>query len=324
MDSSTSAPAYATEAKTTHWLAVLSIAATATVFGGGFAAMQTVLNGGLSVGAAITVRFCLATVLLGAILLVRRTTITRQGLLDGAVLGVILVTIFWLQTDGLRFTTTSKSAFITSLYVPFTPLMALVLGDRVRVHHAIGAVLATIGLLALVHVPGGVLSGWNRGDFETLIVAVFCAAHLTATSHFSRRTSGWVLAFVQMAVVALLSLPITLLLPAPNGFQGAIVALSRHDVQIAMTYMVVLNSVFAFWAQSTMQAHLSSTETAVIFSLEPVVAGLVGVFWVGESLSGMQLLGAVLILFAMLAAEILPRLFYRDPVAIAEAETEVP
>ena len=244
---------------------------------------------GSRVGAAITVRFCIASVILGAILLARRTPISRQSLQDGAVLGVILVTIFWMQTHGLQYTTTTKSAFITSLYVPFTPLLALALGDRVRVHHAIGAVLATVGLLALVHVPGGVLSGWNLGDFETFIVAVLCAAHLTATSHFSRRTDG------------LGASPSCRSPSSPSSrcrlrwcFQVQAVsgddeALARHDVQIAMAYMVILNSVFAFWAQSTMQAHLSSTETAVIFSLEPVVAGVVGVFWVGETLTGMQL-----------------------------------
>src|SRR5207245_6496710 len=51
-----------------------------------------------------------------------------------------LVTIFWLQADSLRFTTTSKSGFITSLYVPLTPLLAIVVGERVRPGHAVAAI----------------------------------------------------------------------------------------------------------------------------------------------------------------------------------------
>jgi hypothetical protein len=33
--------------------------------------------------------------------------------LDGVWLGLILAVIFWSQTDGMRFTTTAKSGFIT-------------------------------------------------------------------------------------------------------------------------------------------------------------------------------------------------------------------
>lgn len=308
--------------KGTHWLAVSMIAITACVFGAGFVTMQTVLRGGLSVGAAISIRFCLASLATAVMMLFYRVKFDRRSVIDGTLIGIVLVTIFWLQTDGLRFTTTSKSAFITSLYVPFTPMLALVMGKRVRLHHAIGALLATIGLLALVHVPGGVLSGWNRGDFETLAASVLCAVHITLTAYFSRRSTAWVLTFMQLAVTGVVSLVITLLLPGNQGFHGVAEAFTRTPVIAAMAFMVIFNSVFAFWAQSSMQAHLTSTEAAVIFSLEPVVAGLIGVFWVGETLTAMQLAGAALIVVAMLAAEILPRILYRDPVVIAEAESE--
>jgi len=45
----------------------------------------------------------------------------------------------------------------------------------------------------------------------------------------------------------------------------------------------------------------------VTFSLEPVVAGLVGVYWLSEHLNALQLTGAALIIVAMLSAELLPR-----------------
>ena len=48
----------------------------------------------------------------------------RRGVLDGMWLGLLLAVLFWSQTDGMRFTTTAKSGFITGLYVLFTPLIA--------------------------------------------------------------------------------------------------------------------------------------------------------------------------------------------------------
>lgn len=291
-----------------HWVAVATIMTVAIFYGGGFATMQASLRAGLSVGAVLSLRFVLAALGLGVLLLVRREALTRRAVLDGIFLGVLLVTIFWLQTDGLRFTTTSKSGFITSLYVPITPLLAIVLGDRVRLGHAVAAVLATLGLFMLVHVPGGLLNGWNRGDFETLVCAVLCAGHLIATAHFSRRSSGWVLAWTQITVTGVVSAVITAFLPAPNGFQGVITALHNPVVLGALVYLVTFNTIYAFWGQSTMQAFLSSTEAAVVFSLEPVTAGAIGVYLIGEKLSGLQLLGAVLIIVAMISAEVLPRM----------------
>jgi len=139
-----------------HWVAVATIASVAIFWlFVGFATMQMASRAGLSVGAVLSLRFVLAAIGMGVLLLVRREPLTRRAVLDGIFLGLLLVALFWLQTDGLRFTTTSKSGFITSLYVPFTPLLTIVLGDRVRLGHAMAALLATLGLFMLVHVPGG-------------------------------------------------------------------------------------------------------------------------------------------------------------------------
>jgi drug/metabolite transporter (DMT)-like permease len=294
-----------------HALAVLTIALVAMVFGCGFLAMQTVLRGGLSVGAAISVRFVLGTVALLAFLVVRRVRPDRRSVLDGLVLGAILVTIFWLQTDGLRFTTTAKSGLITSLYVPFTPIFAFFLKDRIKGAHAFAALLAGIGMYLLVHVPGNLWSGWGRGEFETLACAVLCAFHVIYTTQFSRRSDGLVLAFMQVAVTGIVSALITLALPAPHGFQTMLAGLQHRDVQIAIAFMVGFTTIFCFWGMTSMQKYLSATEAAVVYSFEPVTATLVGVYWVGENFLPSQKMGAALIVIAMLSAELLPRLIAR-------------
>jgi drug/metabolite transporter (DMT)-like permease len=306
-----------------HVLAVLTIAAVAIVFGCGFAAMQTALRGGLSVGAAISVRFLLGVAGLSALLLGQRVKFDKRSARDGIVLGLLLVTIFWLQTDGLRFTTTAKSGLITSLYVPFTPVIAFLLRDRVKLSHAFAAVIASFGLYMLVHVPGNMWNGWNRGDFETLGCAVLCAFHVICTSHYSRRSNAWVLAWTQVGMVGVISAAITIFLPGPNGFRGTFVALTRTDVELALAFMVCFTTVFGFWGISAMQKYLSATEAAVVYSFEPLVAALVGVYWVGERFLPSQKIGAALILLAMLAAELLPRLVARmRPAELAETPAD--
>ncbi len=300
------------ESRGSHLCAVLALAAIAFVWAGGFPATKYCLQAGLSVGALLSLRFLIGAAGLGLMLLVLRVPLARRAVLDGLWLGLVLTTLFWLQTDGLRFTSTSKSGFITGLYVIFTPMVALLAGDRLRPSHALGALVALTGLVLLVREPGTVWGGWNRGDSETFLAAILCGFHIVMTSHFSRRSSGWVLAFVQVAVVAGVSLILALALPGPLGFQGAGPALAKGGTWVALAFMGILATTLAFYVQSTFQARLGATESAVIFSSEPVWTAAIALSgWIPgirEHLSPLQMSGGALILGATLVAELGPRL----------------
>lgn len=305
-----------------HLLAVASLALIAFIWGGGFPATKYCLNAGLSVGALLTLRFAIGAAGLGLMATLLRIPFKRQDVLDGLCLGLVLATLFWLQTDGLRFTTTSKSGFITGLYVIFTPMVALLAGDRLRPSHGLGATVALIGLLMLVREPGLAWGGWNRGDSETLLAAVLCGFHIVMTAHFSRRSSAWTLAFMQVAVTGAISLLITLALPAPFGFQNMAPALARPGIWVALGFMGLLATTLAFYVQSTMQARLGATESAILFSTEPVWTALLAMSgWIPgirEHLSPLQLAGGLLILAATLVAELGPRLRQRFQAQEAE------
>lgn len=313
------------QSRRSHLLAVLALAAIALIWAGGFPATKYCLQAGLSVGALLSIRFAIGTAGLGLMLLLLRVPFRRRDVLDGLLLGLVLVAAFWLQTDGLRFTTTSKSGFITGLYVLFTPMVALLVGDRLRPSHGLGALVALLGLALLVREPGSAWGGWNRGDSETLLAAVCCGFHIVMTAHFSRRSSAWVLAFVQVAVTGAVSLAITLALPFPFGFHGAGPALGQGGVWVALVFMGLLATTLAFYVQSTMQSQLGSTETAILFSSEPVWTALLAISgWIPgirEHLSPVQLAGGGLILVATLVAELGPRLLRR--LAPIEAEETI-
>jgi drug/metabolite transporter (DMT)-like permease len=296
---------------------VLIIASVATVWGFGFPMTRIVLDGGLSVGALMSIRFPLAGLLMFAIIRTKKIPITRRGLLDGVWLGLVLVVIFWLQSDGMRFTTTAKSGFITGLYVLFTPLVAVVIGQRVKLASALGALIAAYGMYLLVHPPGGetghaplaVFQEMNRGDVEILLCAILCAVHIVMMGAFARRSEAWVLAGSQVVICGVISVIVTAFLPSPYGFQTALTALSHWPVAGATLYLALFSTVFAFWGQATAQTRLGPTESAVLFSLEPVLAAFLSVFWLKERMTPQQVFGGALIVVAMIVSEALPYMF---------------
>jgi drug/metabolite transporter (DMT)-like permease len=301
-----------------HPTAVLLIASTAVIWGFGFPMTRFALNGGVSVGGLMSVRFVLAGVLMAVIIRARRIPIVRRGVLDGVWLGLVLAGIFWSQTDGMRFTTTAKSGFITGLYVLFTPFIAIVVGQHVKLASALGAIIASYGLYLLVHPAGGWGGGagpWsfiaqtNRGDLETLLCAILCAVHIVMMGVYTRRSDAWLLAGSQVAVCGIVSVAIGACLPAPFGFQNLAQTLRQATVFGPAVYLALFSTVFAFWGQALAQTRLGPAEAAVLFCIEPVTAAILSVFWLKEPMTGQQVLGGGLIVVAMIVASALPYMF---------------
>lgn len=292
-----------------HGRAVIGTLLVSLIWGAAFASMKFALQSGLSVGTMLSLRFTLGALLLGLLAWAKGVRFRRREVLDGIWLGLLLTAILWLQADGLRFTTVSKSGFITGLYVIFTPLLSLVFGQRLRLSHGMGAVLALVGLYLLVHEPGRPMGGWNRGDFETLLCAIACGGQIVLAARYSRRSNAWTLAFMQVAVAAGLSIAITACLPGSNGF--VLAPLVRPEVWIAIAYQAILATALAFFLMMLFQAHLGATEAAIIYSIEPIFSALVAMSgWIPgikEALGPLQLLGGAIILGSMLLAELGPR-----------------
>jgi drug/metabolite transporter (DMT)-like permease len=300
-----------------HLRAVLGIALAAAVWGWAFPATRFLLDAGLSVGALLTLRFAIGGTALLVLALATGATWRRRDILDGILLGLILSALFWLQTDGLRFTTTTKNAFITGLYVIFTPLVALGVGDRLRPIHGAAALVAFAGMVLLVFKPGESFGGWHpRGDTFTLLNALLVGVHIVFTAHVARRADPWVLAFVQVALTAAVSALVVVLFPSVYGFRGG-QGLQEPGVWVALGFLGLVATTLAFWLQSRFQAQLGATEAGVLLSLEPVWATLLAVSGivpgVRDRLGPLQWGGAALLLGAALLAELGPRCFNPGP-----------
>ena len=249
----------------------------------------------------ITLRFAAAAIPL--YFLVREGALggdaRRATLMGGLVTGALLFTGFAFQTIGIQYTTAARSAFITGMYVIFTPLLSILLRlRRPSINSILGAVLALSGLHLLTN-PSAGGGGFGRGEFLTLLCAIAFSGHLIAVDHYTRRHDRAAIAFLQVAVVACLAIG-----PALLFEQTRFVATKGLFAALAVTS--VLGTALAFWILNMVQAWTSPTRAAIIFAAEPVFAALTSWLVEGEVLRGVALVGAGLILSGMLMAEIGP------------------
>lgn len=276
----------------TRGKAVLSLWAACLIWGAAFPLAKLALRDATPM-AFTAARFVIATILIAPAL----DGIRREEWRAGALLGALLAIGFATQTIGLQWTTASRSGFLTSLYIPFTPLVVLAVYRTVPDRFAAaGLAIAVTGMVLLTR-PRTLSGGINSGDILTVICALAFACHMVATSAFARRHRVERLMMAQIVVAGLLTCAATPLLEAPR--------LSWTPLLIGMVgYEAILASVVAIRLQLAAQQVLSATYAALIFTLEPVIAATTSFLISAERLTPLQTLGGALILIGSLVPEI--------------------
>jgi drug/metabolite transporter (DMT)-like permease len=214
----------------------------------------------------------------------------RVGVLAGALLTVGYV----FQTWGLQGTTASKAAFITGMFVVFTPLMqAVILRHPPHAVTLAGVGLSVTGLWLL---SGASADGWTVGDTRVLVCAVAYAAHMIVLGSLGTRHDVGALTLTQLAVVAMVCSAISLAVERPG-------LPADGSVWFALVLTGVLGSAVAFAVQTYAQRHISPTKTALVLVTEPAFGGLFG--WLAGDYFGIGgLAGSALILGGMVLAEL--------------------
>lgn len=273
-----------------HHIAALTLFVTAAAWGATFTLVKNIL-GRIAPEPFIFLRFTLAGVILMGIALPQRR-ISRDLIAPGITLGLLVFGGYWLQTRGLMLISPSRSAFLTGLYVVMVPFCdALVYRVRVSLRAWTGSVLAMIGTAALI---GGFDARPSFGDALTVACAVVFAFHVILSARFSARHSAMGLAAVQVLVVGLAALPPSFFAPRPQ--------MSR-EIVIVIVFTAIVTTALAFAALMWAQGLVSATEAAVILAFEPVAASLTSIIWYREPLTIPFIIGAALILSAMIVSQ---------------------
>lgn len=248
-------------------------------------------------------RFILATLVLLPFWLKKKdkTKITlKQGIVTSSI-GFILFLGYLLQTFGLKYTTTSKSGFITGLCVVLVPVF-LYLFFKVKSNWAtvIACIIALLGLNFLT--LGNNLS-INIGDVLTLLGAIAFAFHIILSGKYTKQMDPITFTTIQLGTVGLSSSISSLLFENnSNSFSNELWTNSTFIFAVIVT--AVFCTSLAFWVQMFAQQHISSTKAALIFILEPVFAAITAVLFADETLTSQTVLGGILIVGGMLLSEV--------------------
>lgn len=253
-------------------------------------------------------RFALGTVIIAPLLFIEKPTrpIVRSDWMTGIGIGLLLFAGINLQQVALIYTTVANTGFITGLYVALVPVICLFWGHRYGAGVWVGVLMALIGLY-LLSVRGDFQI--NPGDLLTLLSAFFWAFQVIALSSSGHCLPPVRLAVTQFSTCVVLSVFVAL-------FREPISLEIIGDAGIPLLYGGIMSVGFGFTIQVVAQRYAHAAHSAIILSLESVVAAFAGWLVLNETLDSRALIGCLLMLAGTIVAQLSPAAVpTREPVA---------
>ncbi len=270
---------------------------TAFVWGSGFVVTAIALEH-LTPFQVMAGRFLLATMILSILFGYKFKKMTKTVIWKGAVIGTFLYIGFVLQTYGLEYTTPSKNAFLTAINVVIVPLIGyLIYKKAIDRHELIGAFLTVIGIgfLSLQQETFTI----NLGDALTILCAFAFAFDIYYTNVFVQKEDAIALTIVQFITASFLSVIGMFIL-------GEIPTSLEKEAVYSVVYLAIFSTTLAYVFQNIGHKYTTATRAAIILSLEAFFGTLLSVLILKEVLTTRMIIGAILIMTAILIAELKP------------------
>lgn len=278
-----------------------ALLACAAIWGASF----VVLKGALDVIAPVqlmTIRFLLATLLLGALFYKRiKSNLTAHMIKRGALMGVFFGLGFAIQNMGLVYTTPGRNAFLTAVYCVLVPFFGWGISKRKpHLSNLLAAILCVAGI-GLVSIDRNLSPTLNIGDQLTLVSAVLYALHIAVTARFSKDSDILTLTVIQSFFAFVTCWFVALIKGEPTP---DLTLITTPAFLASLAYIVVLSSCVTMVFQNMGTAKVPAAQAALLLSMESVFAVICSVIFYGEALTLRLIAGFAVIFSAILISEL--------------------
>lgn len=247
-------------------------------------------------------RFLGAFIIAGIFAFPKLKTVNFTTLKYSFFVGLSLVFVYMGATFGVMYTSLSNSGFLCALTVVFTPILGfLVKKNKPDRKMVIVVIICLIGI-ALMSLNEQLKPA--LGDIFCLMCAFAYAIDLliTETAVAKEEVNAFQLGVFQLGFTGLFMLILTFI------FENPTLPSSAAGWGAAL-FLAVFCTGVAFVVQSMAQQYTTAAHVGVIFTLEPVFAGIVAFLFAGEILLPRGYFGAFLLLASLLVMEIDVKVF---------------
>ena len=241
----------------------------------------------------LTVRFVLAFLILALIFHKKLLSIDKKCFKNGVILGLLYTICMTFEMYGLRLTDTGVSSLIENMAIVLVPLYVAVYTRTLpKGKTMFCAILAVVGV-GFLSLDQGRSSGGGLGIVLVILAAMTYAVCILFTEKISHDSDPVTIGVIQLGTMGFACLIISLLTGGTD--------LPKTGSQWTMMLILVLIcSCFGFAFQPLGQKYLEAENAAVLTVVNPFTASVLGIAVAGERITGIKMIGYVLILGALI------------------------
>lgn len=249
----------------------------------------------------ISLRFILAAALLAMCFFRHFRNYNFDTLKNAFILSFLLTAMYIFNIVGVKYTTSVKASFFTTLSFLVCPVINLILYKmKIQKFIGISALICLAGTCMLCYTPDMGRLVINFGDILCALASVAGAINILYMEKMSHRDNidNTLFTIFLMAFIAL---------------WGTVIALARGEFSyhsqvtssqmIAIILMGLFSSAGAFILQIHCEKHVPSNRVGIIFSLEPASGCILSVLLIHETMSLIGWMGALVIMISILYME---------------------
>lgn len=237
-------------------------------------------------------RFMIAFIVIG--LMFRKTVAkaTKTELFHSAIIGFLTVLSIVFELRGLQTTETSVTAFLEGTVVVIVPMITCIFSRKLPDKVTVSTTLIALVGVALLTLKGGHL-GFTSGEISIVFATVWYSLYIILTDSFVKKDDAAVLAIMQMLFVGIFAFIGAFIFEDVRLPQGG-------DEWMSVLALALICSGVGFTLQPIGQRYTTPERVGVLSLLNPVTAAVLGVIFLSEVMSLTMIIGAALILLAIL------------------------
>ncbi len=278
-----------------HFYSVLGLVVIGFSWGFGFVALDWCER--IPAFMIMAIRFFMAAALLAVIFWKHLKYIDKELLKSGVIIGLFMFLCYACAGFGIRFTTTSRTAFFSCLGAICVPMLNFFFFKIKMTRKAIFCVVVCLIGVYSISMGGSMDLGFNFGDMLCLLASIFGASQVIAVERLGKHHDIFALATVELFTITVLSVLMSLI--TGEKYPGNITPLEIGS----LLFIGVICSALCFVLQMASQKHVPANRVGLILTLEPVVGAVASVLLLGDVLGLFGIVGGVLIVASIIISE---------------------
>lgn len=277
------------------------------------------VEGKYSPAMLMTCRGLISAVALGLMNIKKLKKLNKEYFKIAIPTGLFLSAGYITQMTSYLYTTPGKAAFLENVSVIIIPIVIYLCTKEKPTWLKVAACALCFVGSGIIALKGGVDDFWSigLGEWLAILSGVFYGVNIAATGIYSKKLDSSLFVFIQLSLLTVISLGYSLIVEW--GIQGTMAISFEWESILCILFLALISTALCWALRTSCFKYIPVVVVAVVMPFSSVLTGVLSVALGMDELTWNLVVGGVIILAAILIAE-LGDVFKEKK---AEASTEI-